>query len=54
MNAYDQIGQLHLQRKDYPQARTAFQKGLEIAQQLNYDEAYFTQQIQKTSGQSSQ
>lgn len=53
MNAYDQIGQLHLQRKDYPQARTAFQKGLEIAQELKYDEAYFTQQIQKTSGQGS-
>lgn len=54
MNAYDQIGQIHLQRKDYPQARTAFQKGLEIAQQLNYDEGYFTQQIQKLSGQTSQ
>ncbi|NJM73628.1 MAG: tetratricopeptide repeat protein [Scytonema sp. RU_4_4] len=53
MNAYDQIGQIHLQRKDYPQALTAFQKGLEIAQQLDYDEAYFTQQIQKISGQNS-
>ncbi|MBW4633329.1 MAG: tetratricopeptide repeat protein [Iphinoe sp. HA4291-MV1] len=54
MSAYDQIGQIHLQRKDYPQALTAFQKGLQIAQQLNYDEAYFTQQIQKISGQTSQ
>ncbi|MGH8000590.1 MAG: tetratricopeptide repeat protein, partial [Brasilonema sp.] len=53
MNAYDQIGQIHLQRKDYPQALTAFQKGLQLAQQLNHDEAYFTQQIQKISGQTS-
>ncbi len=49
MNAYDQIGQIHLERKDYPQARVAFQKGLEIAQQLNYDELYFNEQIQKLS-----
>jgi tetratricopeptide (TPR) repeat protein len=54
MNAYDQIGQIHLQRKDYPQARVAFQKGLEVAQQLQYDESYFTEQIQKVSGQTPQ
>ncbi|MBW4627477.1 MAG: hypothetical protein KME49_18740 [Brasilonema octagenarum HA4186-MV1] len=53
MRAYDQIGQIHLQRKDYPQALTAFQKGLAIAQQLNSDQTYFTQQIQKISGQTS-
>ncbi|MBP5976006.1 hypothetical protein HW132_25535 [Brasilonema sp. CT11] len=53
MSAYDQIGQIHLQRKDYPQALTAFQKGLQIAQQLNSDQTYFTQQIQKISGQTS-
>nr|WP_248277498.1 hypothetical protein [Brasilonema sp. UFV-L1] len=53
MNAYDQIGQIHLERKDYPQALTAFQKGLQLAQQLNHNEAYFTQQIQKISGQTS-
>ncbi|MDF5713581.1 MAG: hypothetical protein PUP93_06750 [Rhizonema sp. NSF051] len=51
MKAYDQIGQIHVQRKDYPQARIAFQKGLELAQQLKSDETYFTQQIQKVSGQ---
>jgi tetratricopeptide (TPR) repeat protein len=54
MNAYDQVGQIHAQRQDYPQARTAFQKALEIAQQLNYDTAYLTEQLQKASGQSSQ
>jgi tetratricopeptide (TPR) repeat protein len=53
MNAYDQIGQIHLQRKDYPQALTAFQKGLQVAQELNYDQTYFSQQIQKISGQTS-
>ncbi|MEA5602399.1 hypothetical protein [Nostoc sp. UHCC 0252] len=49
MQAYDQIGQLHLERKDFPQALTAFKKGLELAQQLKHQEAYFTGQIQKVS-----
>ncbi|MFN6463967.1 MAG: tetratricopeptide repeat protein [Nostoc sp. DedVER02] len=49
MQAYDQIGQLHLERKDFPQALTAFKKGLEIAQQLKHEEAYFTKQIEKIS-----
>ncbi|RCJ33546.1 hypothetical protein A6770_17975 [Nostoc minutum NIES-26] len=47
MQTYDQIGQIYLERKEYPQARTAFQKGLEMAQQLKLEEAYFTQQIEK-------
>lgn len=51
MTAYDEIGQIYILRKDYPQAIQAFKKGLEIAQQLKYDEEYFTQQIQKASGQ---
>uniref|UniRef100_UPI003593581E tetratricopeptide repeat protein n=1 Tax=Nostoc sp. TaxID=1180 RepID=UPI003593581E len=37
MQAYDQIGQLYLERKDFPQALTAFQKGLELAQQLKHE-----------------
>lgn len=49
MQAYDQIGQLYLERKDFPQALTAFQKGLELAQQLKHEEAYFTGQIEKVS-----
>lgn len=49
MQAYDQIGQLYLERKEFPQALTAFQKGLEIAQQLKHEEAYFTGQIKKVS-----
>lgn len=49
MQAYDQIGQLYLERKEFPQALTAFQKGLELAQQLKHQEAYFTGQIEKVS-----
>jgi tetratricopeptide (TPR) repeat protein len=50
MNAYDQIGQMYVERKEYPQAITAFQQGLELAQQLKHEENYFTEQIQKLSG----
>ncbi|HLP88957.1 MAG TPA: hypothetical protein VK184_10255 [Nostocaceae cyanobacterium] len=45
MQAYDQIGQMHLERQEYPQALTAFQQGLELAQKLKHQESYFTQQI---------
>ncbi|MDJ0732550.1 MAG: hypothetical protein QNJ47_00435 [Nostocaceae cyanobacterium] len=51
MTAYDQIGQIHLERNNYSQALAAFQKGLEFAQQLKHDETYFTGQIEKVSGQ---
>ncbi|MTJ48109.1 lipopolysaccharide assembly protein LapB [Dolichospermum sp. UHCC 0259] len=47
MSAYDQIGNLYIERREYAQALTAFQKGLAIAQQLKYQESYFTQQIEK-------
>jgi len=47
MSAYDQIGKLYIERREYPQALTAFQKGLAIAQQLKYQESYFNQQIEK-------
>ncbi|WP_414529478.1 tetratricopeptide repeat protein [Nodularia chucula] len=49
MQAYDQMGQLYLERREYPQALTAFQRGLELAQQLQHEETYFTQQIEKAS-----
>ncbi|MEH1777679.1 MAG: hypothetical protein V7K67_23255 [Nostoc sp.] len=49
MQAYDQIGQLYVERKEFPQALTAFQKGLKLAQQLKHEEAYFTGQIEKLS-----
>jgi tetratricopeptide (TPR) repeat protein len=51
MNTYDQIGTLNLERKAYPQALAAFQKGLEIARQLKYQEDYFESKIQGVSQQ---
>jgi tetratricopeptide (TPR) repeat protein len=47
MDAYDQLGQIHLARKAYPEALAAFQRGLDAAQQLNYRADYFMQQIHK-------
>ena len=47
MSVYDQVGNIYLERREYAQALTAFQKGLEIAQQLKYQESYFTKQIEK-------
>jgi len=49
MNTYDQLGQMHVEKNEYPQALEAFQRGLELAQQLNYQQSYFTEQIQKVS-----
>jgi tetratricopeptide (TPR) repeat protein len=49
MNAYDQMGQIYLERKEYPQALAAFKKGLELAQQLKHQEAYFTEKVQQSS-----
>jgi hypothetical protein len=40
-----------LQNKDYPQALAAFQKGLELAQQLKHQEDYFQGQISQVSQQ---
>lgn len=47
MTTYDQIGQLHLKLANYSGALAAFQKGLELAQQLKYQETYFAGQIQQ-------
>lgn len=47
MNAYDQMGQIYLEQKNYPQALAAYQKGLQIAKTLQYQEAYFTSQIER-------
>lgn len=45
MNTYDQIGQINFKKGDYPKALEAFQNGLDLAKQLQYQEDYFTQQI---------
>ena len=52
MNAYEQIGKIHLQRQENQLAISAFQKGLELAQQLGSETNEFTQQIEKISGKS--
>ena len=49
MNTYAQIGQIYLKRGDYPEALAAFQNGLELAQQLKYQETYFAQQISQVN-----
>jgi tetratricopeptide (TPR) repeat protein len=51
MSAYDQIGQIYRTQKNYPQAISAFQKGLSLARQLKYREDYFTAQIQQIAKQ---
>lgn len=50
MNAYEQIGKIHLQRQENQSALAAFQKGLKLAQQLGHETDEFNQQIQKISG----
>ena len=50
MNAYEQIGKIHLQRQENQLALAAFQKGLELAQQLGSQTDELKQQIQKISG----
>ncbi|AFY57279.1 hypothetical protein Riv7116_4868 [Rivularia sp. PCC 7116] len=52
MNAYEQIGKIYLQRQENQSALAAFQKGLELAQQLGSETDEFTQQIEKISGRS--
>jgi tetratricopeptide (TPR) repeat protein len=47
MQTYDQIAQLYLDKKNYPQALAALKKGLELAQGLQHQEAYFKEQIEK-------
>lgn len=49
MNAYDTLGQIHVARKEYPQAVAAFQQGLALAQQLNYQQDHFAKQIEQAT-----
>jgi tetratricopeptide (TPR) repeat protein len=51
METYDRIGQIHLKQQNYPQALTAFQRGLEIARSLKYKEDYFLSQIEQIDRQ---
>jgi tetratricopeptide (TPR) repeat protein len=49
MQAYDQMGQMYLEKQESANALTAFQKGLELAQQLKHQETYFAQKIETLS-----
>ena len=50
MNAYDQMGQIYLQQKNYSQALGMFTEGLKIARLLRYQELYFAAQVERTRG----
>jgi len=54
MNTYDKMGQIYLEQKKYSQALDVFQKGLQLAKSLQYQESYFAEQIDRASKQSSQ
>ena len=47
MNTYDQMGQIYLEQNNYIQAQDSFQKGLELAQSLNYQQTHFIRQIER-------
>jgi len=49
MTAYDQLGQLYLDRKAYDQALVAFRQGLQLATRLKHREPYFSEQIQRAT-----
>lgn len=47
METYDRIGQVYMELKAYSQALAAYQRGLEVAKQLNHKQEYFARKIQK-------
>lgn len=51
MNTYDRIGKIYLKQKNYPQAKSAFQQGLELANSLSYQQDYFLTQLEKVEQQ---
>lgn len=53
MAAYDQLGQIYVSLREFPQALSAYQKGLELARQLKYREDYFSAQVRQISQQPS-
>lgn len=50
MDAFDQIGQLYEQAENPAGARQAYEEGLALARQLRHRQDYFTNQIQRLSG----
>ena len=51
MNAYDNIGQVYQEMKDYKKALESYQKGLEVAKRLGHRQEYFARKIQKVNKQ---
>lgn len=54
MNTYDKMGQIYLEQKKYSQALDVFQRGMQLAKSLQYQENYFAEQLERVSKQSSQ
>lgn len=46
MTTYDKMGEIYQEQTNYPQAIFVFQKALEIAQSLQYQQSYFQDKIQ--------
>jgi tetratricopeptide (TPR) repeat protein len=51
MNTYDKIGDIYRNKKNYSEAISAFQKGLELARSIGYQENYFINKINQTNQQ---
>ena len=49
MTTYDQIGEIYLDQQDYSQALAAFRQGLDLANSLGYQQAYFQNKIDTLS-----
>ncbi|ELR99335.1 lipopolysaccharide assembly protein LapB [Gloeocapsa sp. PCC 73106] len=47
MNTYAQIGKIYTAQNKYQEALMTFEKGLELAESLNYEQAYFNSQIEQ-------
>jgi tetratricopeptide (TPR) repeat protein len=51
MNTYDKIGNIYTNKKNYSEAMSAFQKGLELARSIGHQENYFINKINQTNQQ---
>ena len=49
MTTYDQIGEIYFEQQDYSQALAAFRQGLDLANSLGYQQAYFQSKIDTVS-----
>ncbi len=54
MNSYDKIGNIYRQLKKYELAVESWQKGLEMAKELKYNEDYFLEQIKQVTSNNEQ